>query len=269
MSRYALRVTVVAYVGLLVGWPVVYLFDRALAPGWSAFCAAWRDPAMTHAALLTLEAAAFAVPLNALFGVGVALWVVRGATARARLVDRLVDVPLAVSPVIVGLIVELAYGQGGWFGAGLAKLGWRVMFAFPGIVLVSVIVSIPLVARQVVPALRQAGVAAEQTAATLGASPWRVFRTITLATIAWPLVYGVSLTFARVVGEYGAVLIVSGNVAQVTQTLTLAIGGAFDQFTPYQGFAGAAVLAAASLVVLGLIGLARARERRSREHRVA
>jgi sulfate/thiosulfate transport system permease protein len=176
-------------------------------------------------------------------------------------------VPLAISPIIVGLILELAYAEGGWFGTDLARVGFHVIFSFWGIVLASVFVSLPLVSRQVIPILREVGPHQEQTAATLGAGPVRIFRTVTLRSIQWAAAYGVTLSIARVVGEYGAVLIVSGNIAFLTQTLTLDIGYNFDNFSDYQGFVGAVLLATASVAVLALLSVARARERSRSVHR--
>jgi sulfate transport system permease protein len=194
------------------------------------------------------------------------LWIVRHPTRFSRVLDTVIDVPLAISPIIVGLVLELVYAQGGWFGPLLAKLGWRVMFSFPGIVMASIFVSLPLVSRQVIPLLRELGNHQEQTASTLGAGPVRIFFTITMRSITWATAYGVSLTLARVIGEYGAVLIVSGNIALVTQTLTLDIGANFENFNNYQGFVGAVLLALASIVLLLVLGVARHRERKRNEY---
>ena len=260
-SSRLLRTLVLGYVGLLVGAPIIFIFQQALTPGWHAFMSALTDPQMDAAMTLTGRVALVAVPINVIFGVGVSLWIVRRPSKFTRLLDTIIDIPLAISPIIIGLILELAYASNGWFGSALAKLGWQVIFSFWGLVVVSALVSLPLVSRQVIPLLREVGTHQEQTAATLGASSFRVFRTITMRTIAWATAYGVTLTFARVIGEYGAVLIVSGNIAFLTQTLTLNIGANFDNFNNYQGFVGAALLAFASIVVLLLLGLARHRER--------
>ena len=216
-SPLVVRFLVLLYVGALVGLPLVFVFQRALAHGVGAFVSALHDPAMSSAMWLTVKVALVAVPLNVVFGVGASLWIVRHASRFTRVLDLLIDVPLAISPIIIGLILELAYASNGWFGRPLALLGWKVMFSYPGIVLASVFVSLPLVSRQVIPLLREVGDHAEQTAATLGAGPARIFFTITMRSITWATAYGVSLTLARVIGEYGAVLIVSGNVALVTQ----------------------------------------------------
>ncbi len=264
-----LRFVVLAYVTALVGLPLGFVFQRVLARGLGSLWAALGDPQMDAAILLTVKVALIAVPLNVVFGVGASLWIARHPSRATRALDAVIDVPLAVSPIIIGLILELAYAQGGWFGSTIARLGWRVMFSLPGIVLASVFVSLPLVSRQVIPLLREIGDHQEQTAATLGAGPVRIFFTITLRAITWALAYGVSLTMARVIGEYGAVLIVSGNIALVTQTLTLNIGGNFENFNAYQGFVGASLLASASIAVLVVLSVARHRERRRHGHLTA
>jgi sulfate transport system permease protein len=219
---------------------------------------------MDLAILLTAKVIVIAVPLNVMFGVGASLWIVRHPSRLSHVLDVLIDVPLAISPIVVGLVLELAYAQNGWFGPALASLGWRVMFSLPGIVIASIFVSLPLVSRQVIPLLREIGNHQEQTAATLGAKPTRIFFTITLRSIAWACAYGVTLTLARVIGEYGAVLIVSGNIALLTQTLTLNIGANFENFNAYQGFVGALLLALISVFALLIIGISRHRLERKR-----
>jgi sulfate transport system permease protein len=261
-----LRIAVLCYVGALVGAPLVFLFQQAFRKGFGAFWSALHDPAMDQAILLTAKVALLAVPLNVVFGVGVSLWIVRHPSHVSRFLDRCIDVPLAISPIIIGLVLELAYAQNGWFGPTLAALGWKVMFSTPGIVMASVLVSLPLVSRQVIPLLRIIGDHQEQTAATLGATPTRIFVTITLRSVAWAIIYGVTLTLARVIGEYGAVLVVSGNIALVTQTLTLNIGANFENYNSYQGFVGAVVLAMISILVLLVLSVARQRERRRSEY---
>jgi len=267
-STLVLRIVVLTYVAALIALPLGFVFDRALAHGLSAFIRALRDPAMDDAMLLTLKVVLIAVPLNVLFGVGVSLWIVRHPSRFTKILDVLIDVPLAISPIIVGLILELAYAQSGWFGAAFARWGWHVMFSLPAIVLASVFVSLPLVSRQVIPLLREVGTHQEQTAQSLGASPVRVFFTITMRSITWATAYGVSLTMARVIGEYGAVLIVSGNIALLTQTLTLNIGANFENFNNYQGFVGASLLSLASLVLLTFLSIARYRERKRHDYLV-
>lgn len=267
-SPILLRFLVLAYVGLLIALPLGFVFQRSFAHGVGAFLSALRDPAMDAALLLTLKVALFAVPLNVIFGIGTSLWIVRHPSKLTRILDVLIDVPLAISPIIVGLMLELAYAQSGWFGSAFASWGLHVMFSLPAIVIASVFVSLPLVSRQVIPLLREVGTHQEDTAKSLGASPVRVFFTVTLRSITWAAAYGVSLTLARVIGEYGAVLIVSGNISQVTQTLTLNIGANFENFNDYQGFVGASLLSLASIALLIVLSTARYRERRRHDYLV-
>ena len=156
-SSLILRISVLGYVGLLVGLPLVFVFQQAFIHGLGAFWTAMRDQSMDHAIFLTALVALVAVPLNVIFGVGASLWIVRHPSRFTRVLDTIIDVPLAISPIIVGLVLELVYAQGGWFGTILAKLGWQVMFSFPGIVMASIFVSLPLVSRQVIPLLRELG----------------------------------------------------------------------------------------------------------------
>jgi sulfate transport system permease protein len=259
-----LRSLVIFYVGALLALPLGFVFQQALSHGWNQFWFALHDHAMDLAIELSLKVVILAVPLNVLFGVGVSMWIVRHPSPLSRFIDVIIDIPLAISPIIVGLILELAYAQNGWFGSVFAATGLRIMFSYPAIVLASVFVSLPLVSRQVIPLLREVGDHQEQTAATLGAKPSRIFFTITMRSIAWAAAYGVTLTLARVLGEYGAVLIVSGNIALITQTLTLNIGANFESFNAYQGFVGALLLALVSVIVLVFIGVARHRLERKR-----
>ena len=260
-GKWVLRLGVLTYIGVLVGVPMVFVFIKTTGPGLHALGQALSDPEMFAAAKLTGRVAALAIPVNAIFGVGASLWIVRSPSWFTRLLDVVIDVPLAISPIIIGLILELTYASNGWFGAPLAKLGWHIIFSYWGLVLCSAFVSLPLVSRQVIPLLREVGTHQEQTAATLGASSFRIFMTITLRSIMWATLYGVTLSFARVIGEYGAVLIVSGNIAYLTETLTLNISNNFDNFNTYQGFVGAALLAGTALVIMILLSIARHRER--------
>lgn len=261
-----LRWLVVIYLGLLIGAPVYLVFQRALGDGWSVFVGAINVPETLSAIRLTVIVAAVTTPLNVLCGITVALAIVRRPTRFTRFLNLLLDVPLAISPIVIGLMLELAYASNGWFGRQLAAVGWQIMFSWPGIMLASAVVSLPLVAREVIPVLEDTGETQELTAATLGAQKWRIFRTITVPTIGGAALYGGTLTLARVIGEYGAVLIVSGNVALHTQTLTLNIAENFENYMPQQGFAGSALLATLSICVLLVLAALRRREEPFREH---
>jgi sulfate transport system permease protein len=266
-SSRLLRIAVLGYVGALVALPLFFVFQQVFSHGLSTLATALTNHEMDKALWLTLRVALVAVPLNVAFGVGVSLWIVRHPSKLTHVIDTLIDVPLAVSPIVIGLSLELAYAQNGWFGRPFAAWGLHLMFNYWAIVLASVYVSLPLVSRQVIPLLREVGTHQEQTAQTLGAGHIRVFFTVTMRSITWATAYGVSLTLARVIGEYGAVLIVSGNIGYVTETLTLNIGNNFENFTPYQGFVGAGLLAVSSIFVLLVLGLARHRERLRHEYR--
>lgn len=252
-----MRTAVLAYLGLLVLVPVGVIVGKAFAPG---FVAAWHDLAnpggassgpFVHSLLLTVLVAAIAVPLNAAFGVTVALLLARHRFVGARVLDAAIDLPVAVSPVVVGLSLLLVYGRGGWFGNWLVGHGIQVIFSVPGIVMASAFVAIPYVARSVLPVLQEIGTEQEQAASTLGAGSWQIFWRVTLPSIRWGLAYGVTLTTARVLGEFGALSVVAGDVVGHTQTLTLYVGGLFDQnFDTVGADVGAVILAAITLLVL-------------------
>ena len=194
--------------------------------------------------------AAIAVPLNTVFGVGVSLILARHRFPGAWLLDALVDIPLAISPVVIGLALILVYGKTGWFGNWLAEHRITVIFSLPGIVMASAAVSLPYVVREVLPVLQEIGTEQEQAARTLGAGPITVFRRITLPNIRRGLAYGVTLTTARVLGEFGAVAIVSGAIAGKTETLTLFISDSIDNLDPQSAYVGAVALCLAALLVL-------------------
>ena len=251
--RYALRFVSLGYVAALLAVPVGLVFYRTFEHG---FAAAWNSvttPAAEHAFWLTVELVAIAVPLNTIFGVGCALVLVRGRARGRAILDALIDLPFVVSPVIVGLALILVYGQTGWFGKWFTDHGVRIIYAAPGIVLATIFVSLPFVVREVAPVLIEVGDEQEQAAATLGASSWQTFWRVTLPSIRWGVAYGVVLTTARALGEIGAVLIVSSNVAGQTQTLPLLVLARSDQIGSgaiTSAYAAATELAVMSLVVL-------------------
>jgi sulfate/thiosulfate transport system permease protein len=251
--RLPLRVVVLAYLALLVVVPVGTVFYRAfehgLAVAWDAFSAT----DSLHAFWLTLIVAAVAVPLNTAFGVGVSLVLARHRFPGAWLLDALVDIPLAISPVVIGLGLVLVYGKTGWFGNWLAARGITVIFSLPGIIMASAAVSLPYVVREVLPVLQEIGTEQEQAARTLGAGPLAVFWRITLPNIRRGLAYGVTLTTARVLGEFGAVAIVSGNIVNKTQTATLFIADSIDNLDPNSGYVGAVALCLSALIVLTML----------------
>ena len=222
-TTLSLRTLAIAYLALLLLAPLGLVFYRTFEHG---FGAAWTwisTPAAVSALWLSLLIAAIAVPLNTIFGVGCALVLVRGKARGRRALDALLDLPFVVSPVIIGLALLLVYGQGAIVGDFFLHRGAQIIFAVPGMVVATVFVSLPFVVREVAPVLIELGDEQEQAAATLGASSWQTFWRITLPSIRWGVAYGVVLTTARALGEIGAVLVVSSNVAGSTLTLPLLI----------------------------------------------
>jgi len=249
-ARLALRFTAFAYLAAILALPVGAIFYRTFEHGIAAAWQAVTAPDALHALWLTLLITGIAVPLNAIFGVLCAMLLVRSRFRFKSVLDVLVDLPFAVSPVVVGLALVLLYGRQGWFGPWLAAHDIRVIFALPGMVLATVFVSLPFVVREVVPVLREAGDDQEQAAATLGASPWQSFWRVTLPSIRWGVAYGVVLTTARALGEFGAVSVVAGHLAGVTQTLTLYVDDRFEAFDLTGAYAASVVLALLALATL-------------------
>jgi sulfate transport system permease protein len=250
MRRVVLRAIVAVYLLAILAGPLAMVIWRTF----DDLGAAWGAVSSHNTLLafkLTLIVTAIAVPLNTAFGIACGLLIVRGRFRGRGLVNAFVDLPLALSPVVVGLSLVLLYGADGWLG-GLRGHGIEILYAWPAIVLATVFVSVPFVAREVIPTLREIGVDQEQAAHTLGASKWQTFWRITLPSIRWAVVYGVVLTTARCLGEFGAVAIVSGNIDGRTQTATLRVEDAYQfaygNYAPAYGIS--LVLAATAIVVL-------------------
>jgi sulfate/thiosulfate transport system permease protein len=248
------RLCALTYVALLIVVPVGSVFFRAFQHGLATAWDSVTTPDALHALWLTLIVVLIAVPADAVFGVGVALIVSRHRFPGVWLLDALVDIPLAISPVVVGLALILVYGETGWFGKALAGWGIHIIFSLPGIAMASATVALPYVAREVLPVLEEVGTEQEQAATTLGARPFTIFRRITLPSIRGGLTYGVTLTTARVLGEFGAVAIVSGDIQGKTQTLTLFIQDSVDNLNPIGAYAGAVILAILAFAILGALG---------------
>jgi sulfate transport system permease protein len=250
VARWGIRTVALGYLLIILVAPLGMMIWRTLED-WDLARSAITDPNTVAAFKLTLLVAAIAVPINTVFGIVCGLAIVRKRFPGRGLVNTFVDLPLALSPVIVGLSIVLLYGTNGWFGF-LPDHGVQILFATPAIVIATIFVSLPFVAREVIPTLREIGDDQEQAAATLGASGWQTFRRITLPSIKWAVIYGVVLTTARCFGEYGAVLVVSGNIEGKTQTATLRVDEA-AQFA-YGNYAAAygisLVLAVMAIVVL-------------------
>ncbi len=255
VTRWALRVIVIGYLFFLVVWPVALVAAKTFSNGLAPVINALRQPEVIFAFELTLSAAFWAVVINTIFGVGIALLLVRYTFPGRRLLNAMVDVPLSVSPVVVGLALVLVYsGRTGWLGAGLEQAGLQIIYAPPGIIMATAFVSLPLVIREVVPVLQEIGTEQEEAARSLGASGLQTFARITLPAIRWGLLYGVVLSLARSLGEFGAVKIVSGGVALRTQTATLLVEERYQQFGTVNAMtAYAAAFVLALIAVLALI----------------
>ena len=249
-SRYVLRFVALGYLAAILIAPVGLVFYRAFADGLGAFFAAITTPEALHALWLTVLIALIAVPANTVFGIFCALAIVRQRFRGHGLVNSVVDLPLALSPVVVGLALVLVYGRNGWWGAWLIDNGFQVIFALPGMVLATIFVSLPFVVREVVPVLREVGDEQEQAAATLGASSWQTFWRVTLPAIRWGVAYGVVLTTARALGEFGAVSVVSGRIAGRTETMTLHVEERFQSFDLTGAYASSVVLALLAVATL-------------------
>jgi sulfate/thiosulfate transport system permease protein len=261
-SKYALRFVALGYLALLLGVPVVLVFVNAFQDGIGAAWDAVTTPEAQHAFYLTFVMVAVAVPLNTIFGVVAALVIVRQRFRGRALLNAAIDLPFAVSPVVIGLALVLVYGRTGWFGDWLIEHGYRVIFAVPGMVLATIFVSLPFVVREVVPVLREIGTEQEQAAETLGASSWQTFWRITLPAIRWGVAYGVVLTTARALGEFGAVSIVSGRISGRTETLTLFVENRFQRFDLTGAYAASVVLALLALATLLSMNVLRPKEGR-------
>jgi sulfate transport system permease protein len=249
-TRLTLRVVALGYLALLLGIPVGVVLYRTFEHGVGAVWDSVSTPAAIHAFWLTLEVAAIAVPLNTALGILTALVLVRGRIRGKAILEAIVDLPFAISPVVVGLALILVYGRIGWFGPWLADHGIAIIFSLPGMVLATVFVSLPFVAREVSPVLREIGDEQEQAAATLGASSWQTFWRVTLPAIRWGVAYGVVLTVARCIGEFGAVSVVSGRISGETETLTLLVEKRFTNFDLAGAYAASALLAVIALATL-------------------
>jgi sulfate/thiosulfate transport system permease protein len=255
-SRWLLRLIALTYLAVLLGAPLSLVFWNTFEDGVGAFWEAITTDAALHALWLTILIALIAVPLNAIFGVAAALILVRRRVPGRSLISALIDLPLALSPVVVGLAIVLVWGRNGWFGPATESAGIQVIFALPGMVLATIFVCLPFVVREVVPVLREVGTDQEEAAATLGAGGFQTFWRITLPAIRWGIIYGVVLTTARALGEYGAVRVVSGGIAGKTETLTLHVEErfqAFDYVAAYGSSVVLAILALATVLVMNLL----------------
>ena len=259
--RWGLRIVVITYVVLLVGWPTFLVFKEALAPGFSTMIDSLKQPEVAHALYLTVYITFWAVLINLVFGLTMSILLVRYDFPGKRVLSALLDIPLSVSPVVVGLAIVLVYnGRDGWFGQTLEAHGFQVIFSSPGMIMATVFVALPLVIREVVPVLEEIGDDQEQAARSLGANWLQTFRRITLPAIKWAVVYGVVLALARSLGEFGAVKIVSGNVAGQSMTATQQVEDAYQNFQQETAYALAALLAFTAMACLVVVTFLRPKE---------
>ena len=261
-TRIGLRTVALVYLFVLLVVPVALIFWRSFERGFGEFWAWITTPAAISALQLSLLIVAIVVPLNVIFGVLVALALARGNFRGKGLMQAVVDLPFAVSPVVAGVALIALWGTQGWFG-GIESLGFRIIFGLPGMVLATTFVTLPFVVREVEPVLHEIGTDQEQAAATLGASAWQTFWRITLPAIRWGLTYGVVLTIARALGEYGAVLMVSSNFPGISQTLTLLVHSRYtDDHNEYGAYTAATLLMLVAILVLVIMTII---ERRARD----
>jgi sulfate/thiosulfate transport system permease protein len=263
LRRLGLRTVALGYLVVILLAPLAMVFYRTFESGLEPVWKVLSDPGTVHAFKVTLIATAIAVPLNTVFGILCGLAIVRRRFRGKGLLNAFIDLPLAVSPVVIGLSLYLLYGRTGWFGTWLSEHGFQVLFAMPAIVLATIFVSVPFVAREVIPTLRELGTEQEQAAATLGASRWQRFWRITLPSIRWAVIYGVVLTTARCLGEYGAVAVVSGRIVDKTETATTLVEDLTLNFNTAGAYAVSLVLATIAVLVLVAMTLIRPREGRA------
>jgi sulfate/thiosulfate transport system permease protein len=248
--RLLLRYLALAYVVILVIVPVGLILWRTFQPGIGAFVESITTPAAVSALQLSLLTVAIVVPLNVLFGVPTALVLARNRFRGKNILQAIIDLPFAVSPVVVGVALILLWGSAGLFGFVENNLGLKIIFGFPGIVLASIFVTVPFVIREVEPVLHEIGTDQEEAAATLGSQWWQTFWRVTLPSIRWGLRYGVVLTIARTLGEFGGVIMVSSNLPGQSQTLTLLVADRYNRANEYGAYAVSTLLMTVAVIVL-------------------
>ncbi|MFM7364215.1 MAG: sulfate ABC transporter permease subunit CysW [Cuspidothrix sp.] len=240
----------IAYLFLVQYIPAINVFFEAFKKGTGPFLSNLAKPEFLHAAWLTLLLAAISIPINAVFGLCAAWAIARHKFPGRAIVLSIIDLPFSISPVVAGLMIVLLYGRQGWFGPWLQSHDIQIIFAFPGMVMATAFVSMPFVAREVIPVLEEFGKDQEEAARTLGANDWQIFWRVTLPSIRWGLLYGLILTNARAMGEFGAVSVVSGNIANTTQSLPLFVEDAYKQYETEAAFSAAVLLAFLAVVTL-------------------
>ncbi|MBW4559238.1 MAG: sulfate ABC transporter permease subunit CysW [Trichormus sp. ATA11-4-KO1] len=242
----------IAYLGIILYIPAINVFYQAFKKGFGPFLSNLTHPEFIHAAWLTFLLALITVPLNTVFGLCAAWAIARHKFPGRALVLSIIDLPFSISPVVAGLMIVLLYGRQGWFGPWLQANNINVIFALPGMVIATAFVTMPFVAREVIPVLEEAGKDQEEAGKTLGANEWQIFWRVTLPSIRWGLLYGVILTNARSMGEFGAVSVVSGNIGGKTQSLPLFVEDAYKQYQTEAAYSAAVLLALLAVVTLVL-----------------
>lgn len=256
--RWLLRLIAIGYVFFLVAWPVSLVAVRTFENGTTDFLGIFTDPNTVAALQLTLMVAMWAVVINLVFGVTISLLLVRYEFPGKRVLSALIDLPLSVSPVVVGLALLLVFsGRTGWFGPGIEEAGWQVIYDSPGMIMATCFVALPLIIREVVPVLSEIGDDQEQAARSLGANGRQTFLRITLPSIKWAVIYGVVLSLARSLGEFGAVKVVSGNITGRTQTATLIVEARYQNFEQEAAYSLAFLLAFISIACLIVVAFLR------------
>jgi sulfate transport system permease protein len=262
--QWGLRLLAVGYVFMLVAWPTSLIAKYTFADGFTTLQSALEDPVVVNSLKLTAIVALSAVVINTVFGVGISLLLTRYEFPGKRLLSALIDIPMSVSPIVVGLALVLVYnGRFGWFGPTLEDAGFQVIFATPGMIMATAFVALPLVIREVVPVLLEIGDDQEWAARSLGANAWQTFRRITLPSIKWAVVYGVVLSLARSIGEFGAVKVVSGNIENQTQTATLVVEQKYQNFEQTTSYATAFILAFVAVLCIVIVSILRPKEQQS------
>jgi len=248
--RVLIRITSLSFLGIFLLLPLITVFYEALREGFGAYLASFRDPAALSAINLTLTAAGISLPLNLIFGLAAAWAIAKFEFWGKNFLTTLIDLPFAISPVISGLVFVLLFGAQGWFGPWMSAHDFKVIFAVPGIVLATVFVTFPFVARELIPLMQEQGTEEEQAALSLGANGWQTFWYVTLPNVRWALLYGVILSNARAMGEFGAVAVVSGSIRGKTNTIPLHVEVLYNEYHFVAAFAVASLLALLALVTL-------------------
>ena len=252
-GKWTLTAAVLAWFFFIILFPLWGIFKEAIKTGPAAFWSSLIEPSSLHAFMLTLVITTAAVVINTVIGTVMAVVFARQNFKGKLFMESLLDLPFAVSPVVAGFMFILLFGPNGWIGSWFESVNIKIIYALPGMVIATLFVTIPFVAREILPILREFGREQEEAAATLGASQWQSFRCVTLPSIKWGLAYGVTLTIARSIGEFGAVLVVSGSIINKTQTATLMIHDRFTGFNYAGAFSAAMVLAVVSFIILNVI----------------